>query len=974
MKKLLKKVILILGGLILVFFLALGIALLVIDPNDYREEISRLVKQATGRQLELKGRLSLKIFPRLALNAREVSLAPAQGFEPEPPLAVLDEISLRMAILPLFSGEVQVDAVLLNGLNLNLVTNVQGRNNWDDSESATNAPLPAENEASSLPPPEEDAQKRLNTLLQSRITEVLLENCAVRYQHQGQNQDYFLRLNQLRLDEVGLNRDISFALDMEAEDGKAGIKAGLILGGILKYMFTEKDIIFNLKNLKIDAETPQLQGRQEINGNAGGRFNLASLAGRLDCLLRHSQGELEMGLDFGLGQKLLAEGDLGLKGNPLGLLPVLKIEIPRNSPLASSPDSPLSSLDASLHFRLQDKLLSLSKADFRLGGEKLRARVPTLTALLEENTSSQYPLKKLELNFELALVPEAFLSPAGIKVPSGLLRSLEAYSSVSMQGREFTFSGLSLNLDQQNMLLEAPSIKLTPAVSPKADLPLAQAEGSLQIKGNPWPYMALAGVNPHRQDAGSLNNLESSLNFSLKENNLRLSGFNFKIDSDLIVLSIPSLSARLDPASKNSPPFSSLETRLSLSAKPRLVLNALGLTPKTSDPETLGAFSAGFGLSLKNNELTLSALEASLDQTSIKGSATSKLPGAAGLPAETLASFRGGLQLGVLDIDRYLPPPEAKESSPFPTPVASRGARTEKPGQTAQGPFQGSVLGHVQAELALDMRRLTIKKIPLENIVLQALLDKGELTLKKAQGKIFGGSVSASGKAGLVSPLPPVSLTAKTRGLDLGKALLTLLDEKRLSGNVDLNLDLAFKGLENESILSSLDGKGDILVKEGKISGLDLIPQGAPAEIARYRQSGAYVFNDFGGSFTARQGKLINDHLTLKSRDISVTGSGSIALLSREVEYKGMLTTKGIDNLPLIIRGPIHNLSVSIDLEALANITATKAAEKALQDLRKKSGLPVLQESRDGLNKQIQKGGEKLEQELQRGLNKIFGK
>ncbi len=50
------------------------------DPNDYKDRIAAAVKQSTGRELLLPGKLSLSIFPWIAIETGEASLGNPPGF------------------------------------------------------------------------------------------------------------------------------------------------------------------------------------------------------------------------------------------------------------------------------------------------------------------------------------------------------------------------------------------------------------------------------------------------------------------------------------------------------------------------------------------------------------------------------------------------------------------------------------------------------------------------------------------------------------------------------------------------------------------------------------------------------------------------------------------------------------------------------------------------------------------------------
>lgn len=101
------------------------------DPNDYRDRVAALVRAETGRELVLAGPLELSFFPWLAVEAQNVSLGNAPGFGPEPMLRVRRMV-VGLQLLPLLSGELRVGDVRLDGLELFLARDVEGRRNWDD--------------------------------------------------------------------------------------------------------------------------------------------------------------------------------------------------------------------------------------------------------------------------------------------------------------------------------------------------------------------------------------------------------------------------------------------------------------------------------------------------------------------------------------------------------------------------------------------------------------------------------------------------------------------------------------------------------------------------------------------------------------------------------------------------------------------------------------------------------------------------
>jgi AsmA protein len=119
------------GGLIALIVLALVAVLIFVDPNDFRDDIERIVERETGRELTLAGDLKLSVFPWIALEIGAASLGDAPGFGDEPFVSI-EEARIGAKLLPLLRGKMEIGEVRLVGARIRLITDEQGRNNWAD--------------------------------------------------------------------------------------------------------------------------------------------------------------------------------------------------------------------------------------------------------------------------------------------------------------------------------------------------------------------------------------------------------------------------------------------------------------------------------------------------------------------------------------------------------------------------------------------------------------------------------------------------------------------------------------------------------------------------------------------------------------------------------------------------------------------------------------------------------------------------
>lgn len=894
MNKIVKRILIVVGAVILLLIVAVGVIFVVIDPNDYRDELSQMAYKATGRQIEFRGDISLKILPSLAFSIKDVNVAQPEGFG-EGAMAHVDELDLKMALFPLLKKEVQVDAVGLNGLTLNLIKNAEGHYNFEDqADSAgssgsadaaaeSRAQPPAASEPAASAGDSAEAEQRMHALLQSRIKAVSVRDCILNYTDIPAKENLAVRLNKLELGNVGLNRDITYALDVAAELDK-NTRAALTMDGSARYDLGEKLLRLDVKSFAAGAEMPALfTGRQEVKGSLsgllGGPDGRADLKAVLDSDLINGNVDIALGPEQGTGS-------LDLNARPVALIKALSPALQKElnlPPELLADNGPLRSLEAKLNFTQSGNAVNVSTAEVRAGGSDLVLSAPSLKIL-------------------------------------------------------FTDQGV-----------------------------LNGAEGGLALKGTLKPYLPLAGIQP-KGDAFS--KLDGSLAFKLAGDDLTLSNLKLVVDDSLAALGSGKVAVRLAPAGPLLP-LASLRGDFNVSARPRDLLDGLGLKPDLADPKALESFQSSFNLALDNVSLKLTGLKGKLDETEMSGLLELLLPGAAGIPRGASSYVKADLQLGSLNLDRYLPPDtESDAAAPQQggSPAPATGA-----GGAAQPPLKGTPLEKAGAEISAGVKNLTVMQAPVRNVTFNATLSNGVLTVSRAALSAFQGQFNLSAKVDLVNAQGPGALKADLSNLNIGEALTVMLDEKRLSGTAGASLNLTFKGVDAANIKRSLNGSGKILIRNGKLHDFQLIPADAPAPLLKHRLSD-YAFSDLGGSFTAVNGLLTNNDLSYQDKNLSLSGKGTINLVDDQLNYSAVIKTKETGSIPLLIKGSLSDPKISLDAEALARMALDQGKDALIKDLQDKGKLPqgdTPEERRQEAEKQIQ---EKLGQEVQRGLGKLFKK
>ena len=101
----------------------------VINPNQFKPQIEKLVYEKTGRVLKIPGNLSWHFFPNIGINSGEISLSNPAGYD-QKVFITIKSADVRVALLPLLSHRIDVKNLSLNGVKLHLIQKSATDNNW----------------------------------------------------------------------------------------------------------------------------------------------------------------------------------------------------------------------------------------------------------------------------------------------------------------------------------------------------------------------------------------------------------------------------------------------------------------------------------------------------------------------------------------------------------------------------------------------------------------------------------------------------------------------------------------------------------------------------------------------------------------------------------------------------------------------------------------------------------------------------
>jgi AsmA protein len=288
-------------GLLGLLVIAVVLVLLLFDANAYRDRISQAVHEQTGLTLVLEGDVSLSFFPSIGVNLAQARIANPEGFGPDP-MAAIDTLSVQARLLPLLTGNVEVGGITLDGAELNLLVDANGRANWEVVQAMI-AERSESAEAGTEAPGSEPSETDMSALSRLSIGGVALTNSTVRFDDRQAGESWVLGPVSLRLGGIQLGQPIDTELSLALSNAE---NDGLTLELVFQSQINEALEQVGLRDLALEVRG------QGVAAALRGSAELASLdldleAGRLAMSpLMLSLNQMQLRLEAN-GEQLLSE-------------------------------------------------------------------------------------------------------------------------------------------------------------------------------------------------------------------------------------------------------------------------------------------------------------------------------------------------------------------------------------------------------------------------------------------------------------------------------------------------------------------------------------------------------------------------------------------------------------------------------------------------------------------------------------------
>jgi len=231
MTKLIKIFLGIIVSLVLIVVLAAILIPILVDPNDYKDEIAQQVLDKTGRTLTIEGDIDLSISLPLSVSLElgKLELSNAKGFT-DKPFARMQGASLYVAIMPLLTNNrLDIGEIKLAGMELNLIKNKQGLDNWSDlsaeKESSTSTP------AATAQPTETSTEKKAEkqSMPAISIAGLTISDALISFTDEQAKQNISLSKSNITISELVEDKPFDLSISTYIKSSNPAIKGDFSL-------------------------------------------------------------------------------------------------------------------------------------------------------------------------------------------------------------------------------------------------------------------------------------------------------------------------------------------------------------------------------------------------------------------------------------------------------------------------------------------------------------------------------------------------------------------------------------------------------------------------------------------------------------------------------------------------------------------------------------------------------------------------
>lgn len=247
------------------------------------------------------------------------------------------------------------------------------------------------------------------------------------------------------------------------------------------------------------------------------------------------------------------------------------------------------------------------------------------------------------------------------------------------------------------------------------------------------------------------------------------------------------------------------------------------------------------------------------------------------------------LNLDKIDLDRYLPHRTEKK-------IGEKKKLAEKKKETKTTAIEQkepdyAPLRRLTLNGSLRIGELIISNAKIQDLFLKIAGKNGVFNLDPVTLKLYQGDMSAKASLNLQENTPKNNIEVQADKIQIGPLLADVLQKDFFEGTTEVQLSLNMAGNDAQKIKSTLNGKGDLVFKNGAIVGIDLVEmvrntKSAFLQVLEGKERPRTDFSEMHSSFTITNGVVTTPETTLISKDIQVVAAGQADLVNETLDFR----------------------------------------------------------------------------------------
>ncbi len=914
-----KKLLIAIGVIIVLFVGALIAIPMFIDPNDHKDTIVEQVKKQTGRDLTITGDLKMSKFPSLGVDIGAIELSNAPGFGDEPMLksgrasvsvkivpilkALPGFISDKEAAMANIMNDVEISTLVLKDVYLNLGVDKSGKTNLDDLMAAGETKEEKKDDAGAV------------NLAALAIGGVDLQNVNLVWDDQSQGKKYAVQNLNLKTGKLQLNKPIDLELSLDVDAAAEGIAGNIALDGTVeydlegkKYSVTPINFLAKLSGTGVPGGAADIKLKAS-SAHADLTAGTASIAGLdLDALGTKISGDIDASNIF---EKIpLANGHINI--NAQSIPDLLKA-------LGQDPNAvPLTKLTADATFKSNKDSMTFEKL---VANATLEGGMFTKPENVNVDIAGDVNIANETLNLTKLSVEGLGATVKGSIQANNILQPIPLLSGqININAADVPSIMAALGQDASAM----------PVKSLIADTTLTSTADSMRVE-NLTAKAVLSGdqipnspVEVNLNTTADVNLAKETLNvqsFTIEGMGLNIQGAASGAD----IVKNPNLNGSLKIA-----PFNLRQMAKQMNIE----------LPVTADPKVLSNFGFNSKFNATKNSVSLKGMGITLDDTNITGDFS--------LVNFSNPAPRFTINIDAINADRYMAPASEGQVTPASSDAAA--------GESA--PLPMDALRKLNAKGSLNIGSLIISNAKLKNVKLGLDAKGGKINLTPLKANLYKGSFNGGVNLNATGSQPAINVSSALSGVQIAPLLTDLTGDSKIDGTLVGNIKINAVGADVNAIKKTLNGTTDLKFTNGALLGVNIakIIREAKAKltgqaVATTNEVEKTDFSELSASSTIKNGLVSNKDFLMKSPFLRIAGDGTAHLVSEKVDYnvktsivgsgkgqggEGLSDLSGL-TIPIKVSGTFSNMSYKPDLAGLAQARAKEELEKQKDKLKEKA-------------------------------------